>query len=212
MYHRLSWQEEAEVPNGFCGFPLQRSESNHWKWIKQQNVSVGAPSYGRSSRSTHNKPSRTREKNDDRGVVGPCLFFCWQCWNVYSGPPVNKPFWSFQSSRYYRQVEVRSAGRWFGQGERSKNTLGMIYEGWQATCHSNSTCCVGLWLWFQQLDVNEWKTFRKELTKSKSIRKCGKSFIKFCDSNNDKRITFQEWTDCFAILKGKFVQAGGCSR
>lgn len=50
------------------------------------------------------------------------------------------------------------------------------------------------------LDKNEWRELRKEL-KKKSVRKCGRNFIKLCDANNDKKITFDEWSECFSIFK-----------
>lgn len=51
------------------------------------------------------------------------------------------------------------------------------------------------------LDKNEWRELRKELRKKKSVRKCGRNFIKLCDANDDKKITYDEWIECFSIFK-----------
>ncbi|KAL5286000.1 SMOC1 family protein [Megaselia abdita] len=42
----------------------------------------------------------------------------------------------------------------------------------------------------------EWKEFRDLVMKSKLLRKCGKKLPKYCDVNNDKKITLAEWLNC----------------
>ncbi|KAJ6644255.1 SPARC-related modular calcium-binding protein 1 [Pseudolycoriella hygida] len=42
----------------------------------------------------------------------------------------------------------------------------------------------------------EWKTFREQVTASRALRKCGKKMPRYCDVNNDKKITLSEWLSC----------------
>ncbi|CAO1318081.1 unnamed protein product [Diamesa tonsa] len=41
----------------------------------------------------------------------------------------------------------------------------------------------------------EWKAFR-DLVNTKQLRRCGKRMPRFCDVNNDKKITLSEWLNC----------------
>ncbi|VDN06333.1 unnamed protein product, partial [Thelazia callipaeda] len=57
---------------------------------------------------------------------------------------------------------------------------------------------------FQQLDINnnsrlekkEWKPYRNELRSLNKVRKCGRNFLRFCDFDNNKYITLDEWLNC----------------
>lgn len=42
----------------------------------------------------------------------------------------------------------------------------------------------------------EWKTFRELVTATKKLRRCGKKMPRYCDVNNDKKITLSEWLNC----------------
>ncbi|XP_037034682.1 SPARC-related modular calcium-binding protein 2 isoform X4 [Bradysia coprophila] len=42
----------------------------------------------------------------------------------------------------------------------------------------------------------EWKTFRDLVTAARALRKCGKKMPRYCDVNNDKKITLSEWLNC----------------
>lgn len=42
----------------------------------------------------------------------------------------------------------------------------------------------------------EWKTFRDLVTATKKLRRCGKKMPRYCDVNNDKKITLSEWLNC----------------
>lgn len=42
----------------------------------------------------------------------------------------------------------------------------------------------------------EWKTFRDLVTAMKQLRKCGKKMPRYCDVNNDRKITLSEWLNC----------------
>lgn len=46
------------------------------------------------------------------------------------------------------------------------------------------------------LERKEWKTFRAIVAVNKNLRRCGKRLPKFCDVNNDRRISITEWTNC----------------
>ncbi|XP_074662293.1 SPARC-related modular calcium-binding protein 1-like isoform X2 [Tubulanus polymorphus] len=39
----------------------------------------------------------------------------------------------------------------------------------------------------------------KDVKGKKSLRKCARNFVKFCDANNNKKITIDEWVDCMGI-------------
>ncbi|XP_055879815.1 SPARC-related modular calcium-binding protein 2-like isoform X4 [Biomphalaria glabrata] len=50
------------------------------------------------------------------------------------------------------------------------------------------------------LEKREWRPFRKTTLKSKSYpRKCRRSFLRYCDADNNKKITFEEWKDCLGL-------------
>ncbi|KAL0266267.1 UNVERIFIED_CONTAM: hypothetical protein PYX00_008860 [Menopon gallinae] len=57
---------------------------------------------------------------------------------------------------------------------------------------------------FSSLDANnnkylerkEWKTFRALVANYKNLRRCGKRLPRFCDVNNDRRISMTEWSNC----------------
>lgn len=46
------------------------------------------------------------------------------------------------------------------------------------------------------LDRKEWKNFRTLIVDNKNLRRCGKRLPRFCDINNDRRISITEWTNC----------------
>ncbi|CAD5223738.1 unnamed protein product [Bursaphelenchus okinawaensis] len=60
---------------------------------------------------------------------------------------------------------------------------------------------------FRQMDGNkdnylthhEYQPFRKVIRHWEGVKRCGRSFIRICDSNNDKKISFQEWTECTVV-------------
>ncbi|XP_041353143.1 SPARC-related modular calcium-binding protein 1-like isoform X2 [Gigantopelta aegis] len=50
------------------------------------------------------------------------------------------------------------------------------------------------------LDRKEWKTFRKTNLKNKSYpRKCRRNFLRYCDSDNNKKVTVAEWRECMGL-------------
>ena len=59
---------------------------------------------------------------------------------------------------------------------------------------------------FQRLERREWKVFKKEIRKvfkkKKSLRKCSRNFLTFCDQDSDNSITVEEWLAC-VILPGR---------
>uniref|UniRef100_A0A915JVS5 Uncharacterized protein n=1 Tax=Romanomermis culicivorax TaxID=13658 RepID=A0A915JVS5_ROMCU len=46
------------------------------------------------------------------------------------------------------------------------------------------------------IDRQEWREFRLSLKSWQGVRKCGRNFLRYCDHNNDRRITSNEWNDC----------------
>jgi len=46
------------------------------------------------------------------------------------------------------------------------------------------------------LDKKEWKAFRTVVAAQKGLRRCGKRLPRFCDVNNDRRISMTEWASC----------------
>lgn len=46
------------------------------------------------------------------------------------------------------------------------------------------------------LDRKEWKAFRALVAAHKTLRRCGKRLPRFCDVNNDRRISMTEWSNC----------------
>ncbi len=60
---------------------------------------------------------------------------------------------------------------------------------------------------FQAIDRGELKEFKKQLSqlvrRKKSQRKCGRHFLRYCDANNNREITVEEWVSCMDI-DGKY--------
>ena len=62
---------------------------------------------------------------------------------------------------------------------------------------------------FGQLDQNrdgviarkEMKTFRNQMRAVVRPRKCGRSFLRYCDQNSDRRISRSEWNSCLGITE-----------
>ncbi|XP_059156233.1 SPARC-related modular calcium-binding protein 1-like isoform X2 [Physella acuta] len=55
------------------------------------------------------------------------------------------------------------------------------------------------------LERKEWRPFRKTTLKNKSYpRKCRRSFLRYCDEDNNKKITFEEWKDCLGLNQFQF--------
>ncbi|KAH0944986.1 hypothetical protein HN011_006466, partial [Eciton burchellii] len=46
------------------------------------------------------------------------------------------------------------------------------------------------------LERKEWKNFRTMIANSKQLRRCGKKLPRYCDINNDRRISMTEWFSC----------------
>ncbi|XP_064623891.1 SPARC-related modular calcium-binding protein 1-like isoform X3 [Lineus longissimus] len=57
----------------------------------------------------------------------------------------------------------------------------------------------------QALERREIRTLKMEIRKNdqvkkkKSLRKCARSFVEFCDADKNKKITMDEWTDCMGL-------------
>lgn len=46
------------------------------------------------------------------------------------------------------------------------------------------------------LERKEWKNFRVMVSNIKQLRRCGKKLPKYCDVNNDRKISMTEWLNC----------------
>ncbi|KAI4503903.1 hypothetical protein M0802_001306 [Mischocyttarus mexicanus] len=46
------------------------------------------------------------------------------------------------------------------------------------------------------LERKEWKSFRTMVSNNRLLRKCGKKLPRYCDINNDRRISMTEWLSC----------------
>lgn len=51
----------------------------------------------------------------------------------------------------------------------------------------------------QQLERREWKVFKKEIRRRKGMRKCGRNFLRYCDVDDNRKITLDEWIDCMGL-------------
>ena len=51
------------------------------------------------------------------------------------------------------------------------------------------------------LSRKEMKTFRDQLRKVVRPRKCGRSFLRYCDQSSDRRISRSEWNSCLGITE-----------
>ncbi|XP_034943987.1 SPARC-related modular calcium-binding protein 2 [Chelonus insularis] len=46
------------------------------------------------------------------------------------------------------------------------------------------------------LEKKEWKTFRTMVSSNQHLKRCGKKLPRYCDINNDRRISMTEWLSC----------------
>ena len=46
------------------------------------------------------------------------------------------------------------------------------------------------------LERKEWKSFRTMVANNRHLRRCGKKLPRYCDVNNDRRISMTEWLSC----------------
>ncbi|XP_012543460.1 SPARC-related modular calcium-binding protein 2 isoform X1 [Monomorium pharaonis] len=46
------------------------------------------------------------------------------------------------------------------------------------------------------LEKKEWKSFRTMVASNRQLRRCGKKLPRYCDINNDRRISMTEWLSC----------------
>ncbi|XP_028982450.1 SPARC-related modular calcium-binding protein 2 isoform X2 [Diachasma alloeum] len=51
------------------------------------------------------------------------------------------------------------------------------------------------------LEKKEWKSFRTMVANSRQLRRCGKKLPRYCDINNDRRISMTEWLSCLNAQK-----------
>lgn len=64
------------------------------------------------------------------------------------------------------------------------------------------------------LERKEWKDFKKKMRKTvgkkKSLRKCARNFLRYCDADKNKRISVDEWIDCTGVNRKSSLLA--CQR
>ena len=64
-----------------------------------------------------------------------------------------------------------------------------VYRNWRIFI-------VNISLRLQVLERKEWKSFRAMVANSRQLRRCGKKLPRYCDINNDRRISMTEWLSC----------------
>ncbi|PRD33836.1 UNVERIFIED_CONTAM: hypothetical protein NCL1_16466 [Trichonephila clavipes] len=47
----------------------------------------------------------------------------------------------------------------------------------------------------------EWRTFHKDSKQKKRLRKCWRNLPRFCDENDNQKITIDEWLACTSITR-----------
>ena len=57
----------------------------------------------------------------------------------------------------------------------------------------------------QVLDRREWKALRQEFSEEPELKRCGRRLPRYCDSNNDREISLEEWLVCVGAVEGLFV-------
>ncbi|CDW54710.1 thyroglobulin type 1 repeat containing [Trichuris trichiura] len=80
----------------------------------------------------------------------------------------------------------------------------MIASGYNELAEEMSRRDLAVRWKFQDMDKNknkklerkEWKYYRAVLKQWKGVRKCGRNFLRACDSNGDSVITEKEWLNC----------------
>ncbi|XP_021695722.1 SPARC-related modular calcium-binding protein 2 isoform X2 [Aedes aegypti] len=58
----------------------------------------------------------------------------------------------------------------------------------------------------------EWKIFRELVTETRQLRKCGKKMPRYCDVNNDRKITLSEWLNCLQTQRTPYVEGGSVAK
>lgn len=53
-----------------------------------------------------------------------------------------------------------------------------------------------MYIFMQVLEKKEWKSFRTMVANNRQLRRCGKKLPRYCDINNDRRISMTEWLSC----------------
>ncbi|XP_064600640.1 SPARC-related modular calcium-binding protein 1-like isoform X3 [Liolophura sinensis] len=60
----------------------------------------------------------------------------------------------------------------------------------------------------EMLERKEWKDFKKNMRKTvgkkKSMRKCARNFLRYCDADKNKRISVDEWIDCTGVNRNMY--------
>lgn len=53
----------------------------------------------------------------------------------------------------------------------------------------------------QVLERKEWKNFRALVSSKPQLRRCGKRLPRYCDVNNDRKISITEWLNCLSTQR-----------
>jgi Secreted protein acidic and rich in cysteine Ca binding region. len=64
--------------------------------------------------------------------------------------------------------------------------------------NSRYTCFVPV---IQVLERKEWKNFRALVSSKPQLRRCGKRLPRYCDVNNDRKISITEWLNCLSTQR-----------
>lgn len=102
--------------------------------------------------------------------------------------------------------EERIATWHFVMLDRNKNkvghdrrTIGKRFRFYRSSQYSIDTTCI------QVLERKEWKSFRTMVANNKQLKRCGKKLPRYCDVNNDRKISMTEWLNC---LNGQRMMPG----
>lgn len=55
------------------------------------------------------------------------------------------------------------------------------------------------------LERKEWKNFRALVSSKPQLRRCGKRLPRYCDVNNDRKISITEWLNCLSTQRTNTV-------
>ncbi|XP_062710410.1 SPARC-related modular calcium-binding protein 2 isoform X3 [Aedes albopictus] len=158
-----------------------------------------------------------------------CYLSTGYCWCVHEDTGKNIPGTSTKDKRPQCDVYPGVGGRQM-QGcpdDRKLEFLKDLKDFLKQQIASNSVTAADATKWgtedekiatlsFVLLDKNknkvwerkEWKIFRELVTETRQLRKCGKKMPRYCDVNNDRKITLSEWLNCLQTQRTPYVEGG----
>lgn len=74
--------------------------------------------------------------------------------------------------------------------------MGILCNARAYTYTHTKNVCMYVNIHIQVLEKKEWKSFRIMVANNTQLRRCGKKLPRYCDINNDRRISMTEWLSC----------------